>query len=364
MKARKISNAQWLGHLKQHIPSYGKTPKTVAEITLEIESLGLRTGASEIESTEARVRRAIRKMLKDSPGCIKKSKKEGGAAYAWSETAFLTASDINQEELIAMGVLQRYGTDLLSQRVRRVLEPYFNRAKDEMVDRGVNAGLREPRAIKTVDAWLSKIAVLPAVLPFQRPEVSAEVEAAIHEALFNQHTVSLRFKGKPLTPGNPGKTVSPLGIVQQGVRVYLVGLDHSANLVKTFLFHRISSIGPAREDYRVPKNWNLEKFLEKGIGSPELDPELYGVAHAMKFWVHADTQWIKETPFGASNSQIVITDNPDRSYWLEATVVLSEELIRWLLSMSYHIKVIEPLWLKQRITDDIKKTLEMYQGKK
>lgn len=366
MKARKINNAQWLANLKQLIPSHGKKPKTVAELTLEIDQLGLKTRATKGESTAARVRRAIRKLKEQSPGCISESKKEGEAAYGWSETASLSQTGINQEELIAMGVLQHYGTDLLSQRVRRVLEPYFNRAKDEMVNRGVAAGISEPKATRTVDAWLTKIAVLPAVLPFTRPEVDAEVEAVIHEALFNQNTLSLRFKNKSRDLKKPGKTVSPLGIVQQGVRTYLVALDHYANQVKTFLLHRVASVGPAREDYRTPKNWSLNEFLRKGIGMPQLPEELhhlYGIAQPMKFWVHGDTQWVKETPFYVDDCTPKITDHDDKSFCIEAKFILSEELIRWLLSMSYHVKVLEPSWLADRITHDIQKTLEMYQEK-
>lgn len=366
MKAKKTNNAQWLSHLKQLIPSYEKFPKTIMELAKEMDRLNLKTGASSQTSTAARIRRAILKLRTQNPGCISESKKEGEAAYRWSETAFLTVTGINQEELMAMGVLQHYGTDLISQQVRRVLEPYFNRAKEEMVDRGVATGLSQSKATKTVDAWLTKIAVLPAVLPFKRPEVNAEVEAAIHEALFNQKTLSLRFKNKPKDLKKPGKTVSPLGIVQQGVRTYLVALDHYANQVKTFLLHRIASVGPAREDYRSPKDWSLNQFLRKGIAKPELPLELhdfYGVAQPMKFWVHGDTQWIKETPFYVDNCKPKTTENPDKSFCIEAQFILSEELIRWLLSMSYHVKVLEPVWLADRIMHDIKKTLEMYQEK-
>jgi predicted DNA-binding transcriptional regulator YafY len=366
VKARKISNAQWVAHLKQLIPSHGKKPRTVAELALEIDQLGLTTGATKGESTAARVRRAIRKLKDQSPGCISESIKEGQAAYNWSETASLSLAGINQEELIAMGVLQHYGTDLVSQRVRRVLEPYFYRAKEEMVDRGIATGLSEPKATKTVDAWLTKVAVLPAVLPFKRPEVNAEVEATIHEALFNQHTLSLRFKNKSKELKKPGMTVSPLGIVQQGVRIYLVALDHYANQVKTFLLHRIASVGPAREEYRAPKGWNLKQFLRKGIAKPELPVDLhdlYGVAQPMKLWVHSDTQWIKETPFYIEDCKPKIIDMADKSFCIKADFVLSEELIRWLISMSYHVRVLEPSWLADRITHDIRKALEMYQEK-
>ena len=366
MKSPRTDNAKWLEHLKRLIPSYGKPPKSVAKLTMEMDLLGLDTGATSEQSTARRIRNNIKTLMKRNPGCIVESRKDREFYYGWSEAASLDIKGVNQEELIAMGVLQHYGTDLLSQRVRRVLEPYFYRAKEEMVDRGIAAGLSEPKATKTVDAWLTKIAVLPAVLPFKRPEVSAEVEAAIHEALFNQNTLSLRFKNNSRDLKKPGKTVSPLGIVQQGVRTYLVALDHYANQVKTFLLHRIASVGSAREDYRTPKDWNLNQFLRKGIAKPELPVELhdlYGVAQPMKFWVHSDTQWIKETPFSVDNCKPTIIENADKSFCIEAEFILSEELIRWLLSMSYHVKVLEPNWLANRIEHDIQKTLEMYQEK-
>lgn len=363
MTKKRIKNVDWLTQFKQRIPGHGKKAKTVTELAIEMSELNLTTGANTFLAETARVRRNIKTLNKISPGCIAESTKNGQKVYRWSEAASLSLTGISAEELIAMGVLQKYGTDLISRRVRRVLEPYFEKTREELKSRGLSSGLSEAKAERTVADWLSRIAVIPDVLPFQGPEVKPEVEEMIHEGLFRQIALSLWFKGKPRTRDNPGLTVSPLGIAQQGVRTYLIALDNYAHVVKRFLIHRIESVDHARDDHITPKNWDLDAFLRKGIGLPQLPEEFhdqYGMAVPMKFWVHSDTQWIKETPFYAKGSVAKITDNADRSYVIEADIVLSEELIRWLLSMSYHVKVIEPAWLANRIIYDIQKTSEMY----
>ena len=363
MAKKRIKNIDWLTQLKQLIPGHGKKFKTVTELAVEISALNLATGANTLQAEAARVRRNIKKLKEQSPGCIAEITKDGQSAYRWSEAASLSLTGISAEELIAMGVLQKYGTDLISRRVRRVLEPYFERTREELKSRALTSGLSEVKAERTVADWLSRIAVIPDVLPFRGPEVKAEVEEMIHEGLFRQIALSLWFKKKPRTRGNPGLTVSPLGIAQQGVRTYLIALDNYAHVVKRFLIHRIESVDRARDDHKTPKDWDLNAFLRKGIGKPQLPEELhdqYGMAIPMKLWVDSDTQWIKETPFYAEGSAAKITDNADRSYFIEADIVLTEELIRWLLSMGYHVKVIEPAWLADRIMFDIQKALEMY----
>jgi predicted DNA-binding transcriptional regulator YafY len=39
---------------------------------------------------------------------------------------------------------------------------------------------------------------------------------------------------------------------------------------------------------------------------------------------------------------------------------ITEELVHWLLSMAFHVKVIKPDYLMARLKDDLKKSAAMY----
>ena len=71
----------------------------------------------------------------------------------------------------------------------------------------------------------------------------------------------------------------------------------------------------------------------------------------------AGTQWLKETKL--SEKQIT-KDNPDGSYIIQVELPLTEELVRWLQSMTSYVKVIEPKFLVKRMKDDLKRSIEKY----
>ena len=84
---------------------------------------------------------------------------------------------------------------------------------------------------------------------------------------------------------------------------------------------------------------------------------MYGEIHEFKLQVDASTQWLKETKLGENQTT---KDNADGSYTLKVTLPLTEELVRWIQSMTVHVKVLEPAFLVKRLKDDLKKTLAIY----
>ena len=59
---------------------------------------------------------------------------------------------------------------------------------------------------------------------------------------------------------------------------------------------------------------------------------------------------------------LLIEEVEDGSYLFKVELPLTEELCHWLLSMSFHVKVISPAFLAERIRSDLQMSLGMYQG--
>jgi predicted DNA-binding transcriptional regulator YafY len=151
--------------------------------------------------------------------------------------------------------------------------------------------------------------------------------------------------------------VSPLGLVQQGVRTYLIAKKRGSRQPVSILLARIMEAAITSGHMEYPENWNLKAFLKKGIGYPVFEQDKYGETFEFKFWVDAGTQWLKETKL--SEKQIT-KDNQDGSYIIQVELPLTEELVRWLQSMTYYVKVIEPNFLVKRLKHDLKKTSNFY----
>jgi len=340
--------------LLQKIPREPKSPLTTNELADSLYNANEK-GVSR-ESLRKRIINNINQLEKVFPDALLIDKSEKDHRYRLSAKAPLLLTPMSQEEMIAFGILSHFGTDLLPDRTLEALNPYFEEAKEAAFHwaRETGHGVRASKEL--AGNWLKKIAVVPAVMPFTAPEVNQEIKRIVHEALFYEELLKLKFIN--IETGKPETCIaSPLALVQQGVRTYVIVKKQTSKKAERILLARILEAGVTIGNIEHPKNWNLSKFLEQGISHAVFPTEMYGKTHDFKFWVDASTQWLKETKLGENQTT---SDNPDGSYILHVTLPLTEELVRWVQSMTVHVKAMEPDFLVKRLKDDLKKTLAIY----
>ena len=193
-------------------------------------------------------------------------------------------------------------------------------------------------------------------LSFTPPEVNPEIKRIVHEALFYEQLLEIKFLN--IATGELETCIaSPLALVQQGVRTYVIVKKRSSKKAERILLARIHEATLTSGYMEHPSNWSLPKFLEQGISHAVFPSEMYGEIHEFKLQVDASTQWLKETKLGENQTT---KDNADGSYTLKVTLPLTEELVRWIQSMTVHVQVLEPAFLVKRLKDDLKKTLAIY----
>ena len=141
------------------------------------------------------------------------------------------------------------------------------------------------------------------------------------------------------------------------MRTYLIGQKQGKRTVDRFLLARILRAEHTYEKAEVPPGWCLKKFLEQGIGHPVFAPEQYGQLEQIELWVDAGSQWIKETPLAPDP---VIEPLSDGSYIMKVEMPITEELVHWLLSMAFHVRVNKPEFLVARMKQDLEKSVALY----
>lgn len=283
------------------------------------------------------------------------------SAYWRKDAPPLKISGLTTDEMIAFGVLQKQGIDLLPKNRWNALSGFFKAAGTEAAAIAREQGASKIKSKSLADAWLERIYHLPETIAFTRPEILPEIEKTVHEALLNGELLEIEYNHKSTM------VVQPQAILQQGVRCYLVANSRgTTGKLRNYLMHRITSAKTTLGEYTATPIPTIDKHIRKGIGYPTFDEELIGMPIELTLHVDAATQWIRETKL--SEDQVIKVDpksSPDlpdseRAYFLEATVPLTERLIYWILSMSTHIKVISPAFVKARVKNDLIAAVNMY----
>jgi predicted DNA-binding transcriptional regulator YafY len=278
--------------------------------------------------------------------------------YRLRADAPMLLQPMTDEQTMAFGLLSKYGSDLLPAQAQNTLKPFYMDAERAVADHIEDSGLDPLSSKYLAGRWLQKIAVVPAVMPFCAPKVDEKILRAVHEALMLERRLMLSVVQSPSGESFECE-VSPLALVQQGVRTYLIAKRTDQPKAQRFLLARIRDAQQVTGHYEKPNKWSLNQFLRQGIGHPVFESDQYGQMIPLVLHVHADTQWLKETPLAPLPR---IEEIEDGSYLFKVELPLTEELCHWLLSMSFHVKVISPAFLAERIQSDLQMSLGMYQG--
>lgn len=277
------------------------------------------------------------------------------------QSQFIAEESLDRNQLLALVYLFKVSRYSMPSNVKEVLsgmlDALIRRSAQEF--RSIRPGADVSESSLFAQRWLNKIQSLPERIGFLEPEIDKGVEEAVHKALLSEQGLAITYR-KSKQPFN----VYPVGLVQQGVRSYLVAFKGAESLPRTYLVARIRSAVVVPSLGYVPTGFDLERFLVKGIASPnnafftEFD---YGREIALKLWVDRHTQWIKETKLSYDQScEPTNPAEPDGDFILTATVKLTENLVWWILSMSWNMEVLEPENLRQRIKTDLEEASKRY----
>lgn len=150
--------------------------------------------------------------------------------------------------------------------------------------------------------------------------------------------------------------ISPYILKEYNNRWFVIGVSPQKE-VKTLALDRIVEIRKDDNHKYVDNTvFNPEKYLNEMIG---VTRDLESNVETVIFWVDANqTPYIETKPF--HESQEVEKENEDGSKVFRIRIIINYELERKLLGYGSHIKVIEPLHLKQRIANELILAAERY----
>jgi len=244
--------------------------------------------------------------------------------YRWKERASgLSLPMLSEQESLLLTLAEKQLRSQLPGSLMKSMEGFFTQARS-------NLG-RQPSA-KREREWLSKIRVVSETQPLLPPKVKPGVFEEVSNALYGNRWLNLGYKnaiGKVTS-----SKVMPLGLAQQGPRLYLVCRFEGYDNERSLALHRISAAKASTLTFERPKDFDLQKYDDDGrFGFGE------GKRIRLSFRITKSAgAHLLETPL--STDQEVT----DLGHWYEinATVVDTAQLQWWLRGFGDDLEVVRP----------------------
>lgn len=233
--------------------------------------------------------------------------------YRWLEQAkALAVPNLTPQESLLLQLAEEHLKNLLPPRLMKSMDAFFMQARRNM---GPESSSRLERE------WPEKVRVVATSQPLLPPKIVPGVFEAVSEALYSNHWLHIEYKnaGGKRTSAD----VMPLGLVQQGSRLYLVcryqGFDNERNLA----LNRIASAEVSTLTFERPKTFDLKRYDDDGrfgFGEGEKVRLVFRIERSAG--LH-----LMESPLSADQQ---VVERKDGQLEITATVVDSAMLEWWL----------------------------------
>lgn len=232
--------------------------------------------------------------------------------YSWKPYAKgLSLPSLSPQESLLLILAEQHLSALLPTKLMKSMEGFFAQAHSQL--EGKNATVRDRE-------WLEKVRVVSTSQPLLPPKIDPAVFDQVSNALYGNQWLEVDYKN---AAGKRTATrVMPLGLAQQGPRMYLVCRFDGYDNERSLALHRIVSARASTLTFERPKGFDLKKYDDDGRFG-------YGNGQRIRLSFTIEKEaglHLLESPLSA-DQQVVERED---AYEITATVVDSAMLGWWL----------------------------------
>jgi predicted DNA-binding transcriptional regulator YafY len=220
--------------------------------------------------------RTIERQLQTLSGYLDIYQDEISKPYrcCWRERAkVFSLPTLSRQECLLLTLAEQQMGHLLPPRLMKSMAAFFSQAKNQLDEQPTARQERE---------WLKKVRVVSTSQPLLPPKVDEQVFEQVCNALYGDQWLTVEYLK---AEGKEKKSrVPPLGLVQQGPRMYLVcrfeGYENERNLA----LHRIKSAKASSFTFKRPPEFDLKQYDDNrrfAFGNGELIK--------LSFWIEKTT---------------------------------------------------------------------------
>lgn len=318
-----------------------KRPETKETVLLALELLrriprGRKVSAKELheqlaDTEVARDIRTIQRQLEMLSGHfdIERDDTNKPYGYRWKEKAQgLALPMLSDQESLLLTLAEQHLRGILPASLMKSMDGFFTQARTNL-DPYANTGAQRERE------WLSKVRVISTTQPLLPPKIKPGVFEQVSSALFGNFWLKLNYKNAEGVISQI--EVMPLGLAQQGPRIYLVCRYRDYDNERSLALHRIISAESSAQHFDRPKNFNFKKYDDDGrFGFGQ------GKRIKLSFQITKNAGYHLLESMLAEDQQVVELKD---GYEITATVVETAQLEWWLRGFGDAVKRIKKEYL-------------------
>ena len=255
--------------------------------------------------------------------------------WSWSKDApVFDLPGLSHNEALALAMVEQHLNNLLPSSTLSQLQPYFSAARHHLSDIPQSERAR---------SWLDKVRTVPTSQPLLPPSVKSDVQSVVFEALLADKQLSISY----LKRGEDVITeyrIHPLAAVQRGGITYLSCRIADYDDLRTMALHRIQSATMLNDAVRTPVDFSIDKVISSGKFGFGLGKMIQMEA----IFYNGTGDHLFET---ALSSDQILTELPEGSLKVNATIADTPQLIWWLLGLGDGVEVLKPADLRASLTN-------------
>lgn len=174
-----------------------------------------------------------------------------------------------------------------------------------------------------------------------------DIGLVFQAASITRNKVEIEYKS--VSSGTSRRIVRPYSLLNKNGFQYLIAFCEKRQEIRTFKLVRMQSVRVLEETFEQDTSFDIKTFTKDAIGLFN-DEELELVLEIRKPFSYS----VSERIYAANQ---VIEWKDEETILFKATMKGKVDIIRWIVSMTQYVTVLEPLSLKEEIKEELKRTL-------
>lgn len=250
--------------------------------------------------------------------------------YRWKQSApGLSLPGLTEQESLLMTLAEQHLRHQLPASLMKSMQGFFDQARRNLSPMHTNPTVTRARE------WMSKVRVVSTTLPMLPPKISAMVFEQVSQALYNNCWLEITYANA--SKKHTQAKVMPLGLAQQGVRMFMPCRFEGYNDTRNLALHRIQSAKCTSLTFQRPVDFDLQTYDDNGHFA-------FGVGGQVNIhlWIKEELAiLLAESPL-AANQVITPYIGQKGGSELKATLTDSALLVWWLRSQGTSVQVLFP----------------------
>lgn len=257
--------------------------------------------------------------------------------YRWKESAVgLSLPGLTEQESLLLCLAEEQLRHQLPASLMKSFRGFFEQARRNLSPALADAPVNRARE------WLGKVRSVSPTLPMLPPKVAAGVFEHVSQALYNNCWLEVSYSN--VDGKRTQAKVMPLGLAQQGVRLFLACRFDGYSDTRNLALHRIQTATCTNLHFTRPNDFDLKSYDDNGRFS-------YGKGARLQvhLWINDYLALLlSESPL-SEDQQMHPSASDEGGYELKANLPDSSLLVWWIRSQGRAVKVLAPTELANAV---------------